>query len=143
VPDPDDLESDAALAFGHDEHAPADARRLVGEVVDPQTSLADDIRLAVSELVTNAVTHTDDGGEVRIWVPSAEHVRLEVEDTGDGLPAVPVTPPEVGGRGLAIVEAVSERWGVDRLEHGKVVWAEFEAVQQIQDEGPSDPPPVP
>lgn len=80
------------------------------------------LALVVTELVTNAVVHV--GGAVRVSLSFDRlAVRVEVGDGGDGRPRVVGSPPEAeGGRGLQIVEALAENWGVDRAGTGKVVW---------------------
>jgi anti-sigma regulatory factor (Ser/Thr protein kinase) len=80
--------------------------------------------LAISELVTNAVLHTDEALVLKI---AASPAGLQVE-IADGSPTPPVlrtsAPDEIGGRGLAIVDAVADDWGVrpDPERGGKVVW---------------------
>ena len=80
--------------------------------------------LAISELVTNAVLHAEAELILKI-AASAEGVQVEL---ADGSPEPPVlriaAPDEVGGRGLAIVDAVADDWGVrpDPDGGGKVVW---------------------
>jgi anti-sigma regulatory factor (Ser/Thr protein kinase) len=75
----------------------------------------DTARLLVSELVTNAVIH----GRGRITVRarlSEDRLFVEVIDEGSGLePAVrkrSLENPRAGGKGLAIVDAASSRWGI-------------------------------
>jgi anti-sigma regulatory factor (Ser/Thr protein kinase) len=93
----------------------------------PDDPIADDVRLAASELVTNVVTHTDDGGELRAWDPRPDvPLRLEVEDPDPALPEIPAQTPSIGGRGLSIVDQIADDWGVDQQPPGKVVWAEFD-----------------
>ncbi|MFE2481646.1 ATP-binding protein, partial [Streptomyces sp. NPDC059389] len=81
--------------------------------------------LVVSELVTNAIAHTQ--GEVRLDLTlSADRLRIAVND---GSPRSPVKPASVdwtatGGRGLLIVEATTASWGSVPLSSGKQVWAE-------------------
>lgn len=82
--------------------------------------------LVVSELVTNAIAHTQ--GEVRLDLTlSADRLRIAVND---GSPRTPVKPATVnweatGGRGLLIVEATTASWGSVPLSGGKQVWAEL------------------
>ncbi|MFD5427669.1 SpoIIE family protein phosphatase [Streptomyces sp. NPDC127084] len=82
--------------------------------------------LVVSELVTNAVAHTQ--GEVRLELTlSADRLRIAVNDAS---PRSPVKPAAMdweatGGRGLLIVEASSATWGSVPLSGGKQVWAEI------------------
>ncbi|MYZ11474.1 ATP-binding protein [Streptomyces sp. SID2999] len=91
--------------------------------------LADDLALIVSELVTNAVLHgrTAPGRQVEVTLDhSAGRVRVEVRDTGEGMPRRrPRVPLAVSGRGLEIVDSLSEKWGVTAQIVGKTVWAEL------------------
>ncbi|MFC9155102.1 ATP-binding protein [Streptomyces bauhiniae] len=68
----------------------------------------DDLVLVVSELVTNAVLHgkTPPGRQVEVTLDhKAGRVRVEVRDTGDGIPRRrPGVPLAVAGRGLEIAE---------------------------------------
>ncbi|MGW2700259.1 SpoIIE family protein phosphatase [Streptomyces sp. NPDC001340] len=81
--------------------------------------------LVVSELVTNALVHTD--GQVRLDLSLVNHrLRLAVADTS---PRSPVKNTNVGweatgGRGILLVEAVSEAWGTVPVSGGKQVWAD-------------------
>ncbi|MFK4110249.1 ATP-binding protein [Streptomyces sp. NPDC002176] len=92
-------------------------------------SLAGDLALIVSELVTNAVLHgkTAPGRQVEVALEhSPGRVRVEVRDTGEGMPRRrPKVPLAVSGRGLEIVDALSEAWGVTEQVVGKTVWAEL------------------
>ncbi|MGP3967638.1 ATP-binding protein [Streptomyces sp. 6N223] len=95
-------------------------------------------RLVVSELFTNAVLHTDSGQVVCRIEASGGRLRLEVADQGLGLDE---TPEECGipgkaedveaenGRGLMLVDALTESWGVITADRraGCTVWAEIEA----------------
>ncbi|MFJ7998099.1 ATP-binding protein [Streptomyces sp. NPDC096310] len=90
--------------------------------------------LILSELVTNALRVRVPGDRhvgVRIVrSPVDEMLRLEVSDAGTGRPGVRAPrDDEPGGRGLLLVEAVSERWGVEARPGGigKTVWAELKA----------------
>jgi len=124
----DDPEPDVRYEFQHDRHAPAEARHEMDQLLkDPDDPIAEDVQLTTSELVTNVVTHTDDGGELRGWDPRPDvPLRLEVEDPDPEVPAIPAESPSIGGRGLAIVDAVADDSGVEPQPQGKVVWAEFD-----------------
>ncbi len=63
---------------------------------------------------------------MQAWDPKPDiPFRLEVADTDPAIPQIPNEPRPVGGRGLDIVEAISDDWGVQPTGSGKVVWAEF------------------
>lgn len=95
---------------------------------------ADDVRLCVSELAANALAHGTRRGHGFLVRVSARDgfVRVEVHDSrvraGERGPEIRhPSETDVRGRGLLIVEAVTDGWGVeDREPFGKVVWARFE-----------------
>jgi anti-sigma regulatory factor (Ser/Thr protein kinase) len=81
--------------------------------------------LLTSELVTNAVLHTHSEIELRL-AKEADLIRFEVEDHGPGRPvARHPAPEETSGRGLALVDTLSDAWGVSPIESGKAVWFEL------------------
>ncbi|WP_037960704.1 ATP-binding protein [Streptomyces violens] len=88
-----------------------------------------DALLCVSELVTNAVRHgvpPGRGFRLRLLRAGEALVRIEVHDSGPGHPRV-ADPAEDGderGRGLLLVEAVADKWGVGERDPGKIVWCE-------------------
>ena len=94
--------------------APAEARRMV-DALALNLDTADAVRLAVSELVSNAVMHGAGTIAVALGVDE-EGVHVAVSDMGVGFsPTVtPVMPPAdaADGRGLALVAMLSVRWGV-------------------------------
>jgi anti-sigma regulatory factor (Ser/Thr protein kinase) len=91
-------------------------------------AVVDDAALVVTELVANAVLHA--GGPVSLRVAWAgeepRSLRLEVSD---GSPSPPIERSygtgASTGRGIALVARVASRWGVDRDQGGKTVWAEL------------------
>ena len=89
----------------------------------------DDALLVVSELVTNGVCHSgaSDGAIVVRVELTDTMVRLEVEDPGrDG--AIAPRAPDLGGGGfgLNLVQALCERWGLERAAAGGTrVWAQL------------------
>jgi anti-sigma regulatory factor (Ser/Thr protein kinase) len=108
----------------------AAARRLTQVIVLRRWGLTpkmtEDAVLLVSELVGNAVRHT--GARVfglrmrrrRGWI------RIEVRDPSRGLPCLmPVQEMDISGRGLFLVDKLSDRWGVDLLPRGKTTWFEM------------------
>jgi anti-sigma regulatory factor (Ser/Thr protein kinase) len=90
----------------------------------------DSLRLCVSEVVTNALLHGVPPGRlfaVRITADGAM-IRVEVRDSGDGVPEL--RDPglcEETGRGLRLVAALADDWGVVRHAVGKTVWVSVTA----------------
>jgi serine/threonine-protein kinase RsbW len=81
------------------------------------------VELATSEVVTNALVHAE--GDVALTVRLDEHsVRVEVADENRMPPIVRrVASATTSGRGMNLVEAVTDTWGVEEVpDDGKVVW---------------------
>lgn len=104
------------------------ARRLVTDALARWGShdLIDVVRLLTSELVTNAAIHAGPG--IRLVVELNQGVvRVEVHDDDQAdarvIPGRP-GPEDSGGRGLVLVAALADRWGVEREPTGKFVWFE-------------------
>ncbi|GGV18949.1 ATP-binding protein [Streptomyces spectabilis] len=108
-----------------------EAREFVAKALDNWGLIAraEDIRLCLSELATNAVVHgTDPGQGFLVRLRSDDDVvRLEVQDSRRRRPTVRApSADEPSGRGLTLVVALSDGWGVeDRTPAGKVVWSCF------------------
>jgi anti-sigma regulatory factor (Ser/Thr protein kinase) len=94
------------------------------------------VRLLVTELVSNSVRHAGlssaDSIAVEVWVEDGL-VRGEVTDRGPGFdrPAFDQPPAGVSGRGLYLVDALADQWGVERTidDQGWVVWFQIELDQ--------------
>ena len=108
--------------------APARARGALDQLGDRiSAERMRDVRLLVSELVTNAVRHAD-GEAVRLIVAlKGSTLRIEVHDPGSGfeLKAPPDDPLRASGWGLVLVEELADRWGVDRNPRTRV-WFEMD-----------------
>ena len=88
----------------------------------------DKTRLLVTELATNSVLHAR--SPIRLSVmPEHGRLRVEVRDDDPTPPAPPCRPdPDAEhGRGMWLVSALSDAWGVNRNDHGKTIWFEVEA----------------
>jgi anti-sigma regulatory factor (Ser/Thr protein kinase) len=115
--------------------AAAEARRALVGLVLPETT-RESLALLVSELVNNAVLHGGLSIRDRIQVELTNGtggVRLTVHDEGHGFPcATPEAgvPLVAGGRGLVIVDALSDTWGVDSDRDGCTVWCQVAVDQQ-------------
>jgi anti-sigma regulatory factor (Ser/Thr protein kinase) len=112
--------------------AAADARSAVSALEGrADRHVLDDVRLLLSEIVTNAVRHSGAPRDATIeLVVSVARgvVRAEVTDPGHGFDPRPRDLPrtEAGGWGLHLVDRLATRWGVDR-GHDARVWFEIEA----------------
>lgn len=98
--------------------------------------MSDDLVQIVSELVTNAIVHgkTARGRQIGVAIDQdSERVRIEVRDTGDGIPRKRrgERPLAVSGWGLGIVEILSTSWGVTEQVIGKTVWAEIQTKEAV------------
>jgi serine/threonine-protein kinase RsbW len=89
-----------------------------------------DAELVISELFTNAVLHTD-SVEIGYGLRVTEmHLRVEVTDEGcrsNEQRLRSAESEEENGRGLLLVKAFSETWGVRASENGQgsVTWADL------------------
>ena len=107
--------------------APGAARRAVIAVLTGwgfcDEDWLDAAAVVVSELVTNAVRHGGPPIVLCVKCDGVSDMQIRVSDGS-------VDPPEVqhaerldeGGRGMMLVDLISEHWGVDTTDDGKVVW---------------------
>lgn len=112
--------------------------RLAVSGIGADEPLAETLILLVSELVTNAVVHTGCPAVLRLSLPDAEEesatVRLEVADRSGRAP-VPrcADGDETGGRGLALVDGLADRWGWSPEGAGKSIWCELDRCAQSEE----------
>jgi anti-sigma regulatory factor (Ser/Thr protein kinase) len=108
---------------------PASVGRARVAVLDALPALDADrvntVRLLISELVTNALRHSDSAEPVELHASWNSIVRVEVIDHGDGFMPSPRTrpPEEPGGYGLLLVGSLADRWGVE-TDDCTTVWFE-------------------
>lgn len=87
--------------------------------------LLEAVELAVSELVTNAVVHANSPVSLTL-VDHDGDVQIRVRDEASDPPVVrKISVEETGGRGMTIIEAISEHWGVEVEPPGKVIWLDI------------------
>ena len=87
--------------------------------------LTDTAALITSELVTNAILHTDSPSQLRVHHAGTRLV-VDVADEATTWPKVhDARPDEENHRGMAIVRALATRWGARSTATGKVVWVEI------------------
>jgi anti-sigma regulatory factor (Ser/Thr protein kinase) len=100
------------------------ARRFATDTLSGRAvSTVEAVELMVSELATNCIRHERTSFHITI-LGSTQEIRVEVTDSGSGTPTMRSPgPDEPSGRGLQIVDMLSDSWGVEP-EHpsGKTVW---------------------
>jgi anti-sigma regulatory factor (Ser/Thr protein kinase) len=111
--------------------AAGSARSVLGafeQSIDPE--VMDDVRLLVTELVTNSVRHSEAPGRDTVGLDVSvdeRRIRVEVRDRGAGFEPRPRRPGQskAGGWGLYLVERLTDRWGV-LCNHITRVWFEID-----------------
>lgn len=115
--------------FTADDAAPAHARAFVASSLSPLVCTKGAL-LAVSEIVTNVVVHDPVSTELTVSLAVSDAgVRMEVAGNGQNPAAIShrpdwPQPEQTTGRGLKIVNAISDRWGVESNE-SPTVWCEI------------------
>lgn len=127
--------SDVDLELSGDLTAAAEARRSLAALKGAlDAATFEDVRLLVTELVTNSVRHADlgDGDGIRLRVTtSTQAVRVEVMDPGRGFEPrdrdAPLT--QASGWGLYLVDKLADRWGVEG-NGDTCVWFEIDTTSR-------------
>ncbi|MEU2978569.1 SpoIIE family protein phosphatase [Streptomyces hirsutus] len=113
-----------------DPEALTEARRMIRAGVGAwgAGNRADEIELVADELITNALMHTEGSAVVtlRVLTGGERRLRVDVEDSSSALPRRREAGEScVSGRGLLLVEILTDEWGVEARGGGKCVWSEF------------------
>ncbi len=116
----------ARMRFTKDQECVAECRNFVDRGLRTHPNeLRERVVLVTSELVTNVILHTPNGGQLELVVAS-QHVRVQVSDfSHDQLTELPHGQFALHGRGLPIVASLASTWGVHENSSGKTVWATF------------------
>jgi DNA-binding NarL/FixJ family response regulator len=125
----------AMTTFAPEPQNAGSARRFVDEILRQWDceELVENVTLLVSELVTNAIEHARSDLDVAVKL-FPDRVRVDVLDRialtdANGVAAATGTQAAsaeaTSGRGLFMVEAIAQRWGVDESDDGKSVWFEL------------------
>ncbi|MFJ8079348.1 SpoIIE family protein phosphatase [Streptomyces sp. NPDC096205] len=116
-----------------DPEALREARRMVRTAVRAwgARDRADEIVLVADEMITNALMHTEGAAIVTLRsLAGGRRLRVEVEDSSSALPRRREAGDSgVSGRGLLLVDLLTDDWGVEARGGGKCVWCEFEVAQ--------------
>jgi len=109
-----------------------EARRRVLGLAEPLVEDRErlgDLRLVLSEVVSNAVRHGSDTEAIELAVtPKGDYLCVQVTDSGNGLAPRPraTAPDEDGGWGFFLIEHMTRRWGMTREDSHTRVWFEFD-----------------
>jgi anti-sigma regulatory factor (Ser/Thr protein kinase) len=117
----------ASWPLGHDDLSPARARHLAaGQLTDwGLADLVDTVQLLISEVVTNAVRYAPGPIQLSLRLCSST-LRCEVEDASPEAPRRRAAHDESeGGRGLALVDALTDTWRSSSSPTGKTTWFEL------------------
>lgn len=106
------------------------ARGFVTQVIGQANDGFNEVALVVSELAANAVLHAATPFTVAVHQTGSGYT-IEVEDRNPVLPQVKdhgqAAPT---GRGLRIVDELTDSWGVTPTSQGKVVWVKLQQDEQ-------------
>ena len=138
------------LQLANDVSAPRVARSFVSQTLNEwghPTPTLDELRLLVSELVSNAVLHGDGAIEIAVSEVDGDGdgdgdadsvrddgragapglVRVEVRNVGHGTPVMRRAAREaLSGRGLRLVDELAHRWGAHSSDGHTLVWFEVD-----------------
>lgn len=120
-----DVTSPAEVVLPLDVGAAARSREFLRTAICSTHHVAaiEDAELLVSELVTNGLRHAAPPIVLRVECESADSLRIAVRDGSQTLPYVNRAQPEdEGGRGLFLVDYISDEWGAEPTTNGKVTW---------------------
>ena len=120
-----DLTSPAEIILPLDPEAAARSREFMRAAIcsTHHALVIQDAELLVSELVTNGVRYAAPPIVLRVECESADSLRVLVRDGSPMLPHVNHAQPEdESGRGLFLVDYISDEWGAESTTEGKVTW---------------------
>jgi anti-sigma regulatory factor (Ser/Thr protein kinase) len=112
---------------------PAQARRIIADELSARipAPVLDDVKLMVSELVTNGIVHGSTQGQSAVTLDLLVngHIRCRVLDHGEGFArragrGGPGGWEGLGGWGLQVVEELSDSWGMQSSAERTEVWFE-------------------
>lgn len=111
--------------------APGAARRAARALLQAWEVAArrEDVELVLTEVITNAVRHAEltPTVDVEIALTAGQVLRVTVADGSARRPAIrALAEDQESGRGMHLVDAVADRWGVDDHSGGKLVWIELD-----------------
>lgn len=120
-----DVQPLSAQELSFDPRSASRARAFVRSTVCPvhQSQAPDDAELLVSELVTNGVRYGAPPLVLSVECLGQAGSRVSVQDGGAATPRLlSVDDSSEKGRGLRLVDVLSESWGVQDEPQGKTTW---------------------
>ncbi|MFD3571762.1 ATP-binding protein [Streptomyces sp. NPDC058671] len=124
---PAELGTSYRMGFTVGEHSAGHMRRILRVFLArwDLDRLSDSGTLALTELVANVVRHVPERRCTVLILREPHGLRVEVADAVPGPVIAKLAGPlDESGRGLALVEATTDRWGVEETAEGKTVWFE-------------------
>jgi anti-sigma regulatory factor (Ser/Thr protein kinase) len=123
-------ESSVQISLERDQSAALHGRTAIEGLLRQhvRTAFIRDATLATSELVTNALLHTQGEFGLRAkFDRSRGLLRVEISDSSSELPCPRSVsgPSQVGGLGLRVVATIASEWGTVLNDGGKTVWFEL------------------
>ena len=119
---------EALVHLGPDVSSLGEGRRFVAKTLrewDVDEETIEPVMLVANELVANAIVHAH-SAPVLSLEGAGPDLLLRVADEAPDLPVARRSAlGDEGGRGLILVEALSDCWGVDASGSGKCIWATF------------------
>jgi anti-sigma regulatory factor (Ser/Thr protein kinase) len=115
----------SSRTFEADPQSAAHVRSYVRDSLQRCRVHSEEAILLANELATNAIVHTRKDFVVEVSVYNST-CRIGVLDHDTGNPKLTnAKPSDSNGRGLALVKALSNSWGVERRDDGKAVWCDI------------------
>jgi anti-sigma regulatory factor (Ser/Thr protein kinase) len=120
---------EALVQLTSDASSLGEGRRFVAQTLrawQVDESRIEPVLVVANELVANAIVHAR-SAPVLSLEGSGSDLMLRVTDGSETVPVASAgAADEAGGRGLMLVQALADRWGIDTNSSGKTVWVAFE-----------------
>jgi anti-sigma regulatory factor (Ser/Thr protein kinase) len=123
-----DHDREACVHLGPDVSSLGEGRRFVAKTLrewDVDEETIEPVMLVANELVANAIVHAHSAPVLSLEGTGTDLMLRVADEAPDLKVERRETPGEDGGRGLVLVEALCDGWGVDASESGKCIWASF------------------
>jgi anti-sigma regulatory factor (Ser/Thr protein kinase) len=119
---------EALVHLSPDVSSLGEGRRFVAQTLrdwNVDEATIEPVTLVANELVANAIVHAHSSPVLSLEGTGHDLLLRVADDAGELEVARRAAPADDGGRGLVLVEALCDCWGVDAIESGKSVWVRF------------------